>query len=125
LVRFLTILVQRRAVAGIPGDGQASGLGSGLDGPALRLDHLAQQLAGQPHLGGAGEVVGGLVEAARGLVEPAGQLAQAQADGVLGGIQPGVEGVATADVGSGVAAAVEGEAAVDGQDGVVFKAFVR
>ena len=76
------------------------------------------------HLGGPAQVLGGLVEVARGEVEPAGHLAQAQAEAVLGAVQPGIEGVGTADVRGGVAAAGQGDAAVDGQDGALIRPLV-
>jgi hypothetical protein len=76
------------------------------------------------HLGGPAQILGSLVEVARGKVEPAGQLAQAQAQAVFGAVQPGIEGVATADSGSGIAAARQGDAAVDGQDGMFIRPLV-
>ena len=97
--------VQRRAVAGGPVDRQLPRLGGGLDRLAFRLDHLPEELAAEVDLGGAPQVRGGLVEVGGREVQPAGQLAQAQAEGVFGPVQPGVEGVNAADAGSGVAPA--------------------
>ena len=63
-LRRLALLVQRRAVDGLPVDRQFPGLGGGLDRLALRLDHLAEELAAEVHLGGTPQVLGGLVEVA-------------------------------------------------------------
>ena len=59
---------------------------------ALGLDQHPERLAAEPDLGRRRQVGGRLVEVLAVAVEPAGHLADPEADGPLGGVQPRVQG---------------------------------